>query len=156
MLLAHCLPDVEVVGVDTLRRKLTDVTLDAWSQCGRRLDNFRVVEADIADSFSLLQGHKRDAASLVVAVHACNEANLQVLDMARENSAYWAVMPCCMPKKLYIAGTTRLRKEQHYPLLCGMLAAQYNASMIKSIDPLITDKNLLVAGSFTGGDHHPS
>jgi len=141
MLLAHCLLGTPVVGIDLVERPSTRVARAAWERWGRPLDNFRCLQGDARDAADL-DGH-----SLVVAVHACNEATLDVLDMARAAGSLWSVMPCCMPRRLYLPGCgASVRHEDRYPLLCGVLAGQHGAELIKGISPTITDKNLLLVG----------
>ena len=84
--------------------------------------------------------------TLVVAVHACNQATLDVLDLATTFGTSWAVVPCCMRKeKFFPGGTTHLDRDEHYPVMCGTLCAKFGADMLHSIDPLISTKNLIIA-----------
>jgi len=45
------------------------------------------------------------ATSVAIGVHACNAASLELLNAARAAGSAWAVMPCCIPEKLYMPNT---------------------------------------------------
>ena len=47
-----------------------------------------------------------DKASLVLALHGCNEANKESMRMAVDHSALWCVMPCCIRGDLYLPQCT--------------------------------------------------
>merc|ERR1712232_996750 len=126
MLLAHCLVNTNVLAVDLEERKLTQVALDAWAECGRPLENFHFCCGDLrqegARCLEASKKHVGDSHALVVAVHACNEAGLDVLEVAKTAGSAWAVVPCCMRRQLYFPGSTHLHQDEHYPVMCGALA----------------------------------
>jgi hypothetical protein len=47
-----------------------------------------------------------DASSCVLALHGCNEANKESMDMAITAGALWCVMPCCILADLYLPTCT--------------------------------------------------
>ncbi|CAE6966100.1 sirt2 [Symbiodinium natans] len=154
MLLSHCFPDSAVCAVDREERKLMRVALSTWQQSGRCLDNFQFRLGDLLQEGSQWLGGSlgaRDPAdpapnTLVVGVHACNQATLDVLELATRFGTSWAVVPCCMRKeKFFPGGTTHLDRDEHYPVMCGGLCAKFDADMLHSIDRLISTKNLIIA-----------
>eukprot|EP00439_Symbiodinium_sp_Y106_P085572 s254_g28.t11 len=145
MLLSHCFPDSAVCAVDREERKLMPVALSTWAQLGRRLDNFETLRC--RQTVGLVEGSLSPSPStLVVAVHACNQATLDVLDLAAHFGTSWAVVPCCMRKQKYFpGGSSHLERDEHYPVMCGALSARFGADMLHSIDRLISTKNLIIA-----------
>eukprot|EP00933_Yihiella_yeosuensis_P039970 TRINITY_DN34178_c0_g1_i1.p1 TRINITY_DN34178_c0_g1~~TRINITY_DN34178_c0_g1_i1.p1 ORF type:complete len:164 (+),score=20.86 TRINITY_DN34178_c0_g1_i1:172-663(+) len=163
MLLSHCLADAKVLAVDLQKRELTGAATKAWQKCGRTLNNFTCVEGELVKEgenwFKSLQkdcGHKaEDKSSLVVAVHACNEALLDVLTLAKNMQSPWVVVPCCLRKKLYLPSlSSHLSHDHHYPVMCGSLSVKFGASMVRSIDPVITPKNIILAGGLDKVSRH--
>ncbi|CAJ1400043.1 unnamed protein product [Effrenium voratum] len=145
MMLAHCFPDSLVRAVDLEERTLAGKALEAWAAAGRELANFQFVAGDLNHAKGWVEEASSISQSLVVAVHACNEATLDVLQLAEDLGSSWAVVPCCMRRRLYFPGSTHLEAEEHYPLMCGALSARFGANMLHSIDRTITTKNLIVA-----------
>jgi hypothetical protein len=88
-----------------------------------------------------------NASSCVVSLHACNEANRDVVVGAMVKGALWAVMPCCIRQKQYLPECSiEIDDETRYLLLTGAFANEYSAQMIRPIDRLITGRNVLIAG----------
>jgi hypothetical protein len=55
------------------------------------LSNLEYREADLLSVKS-----KLNSTCFLIAIHACNEANKEAVDMAKGAGAMWAVMPCCI------------------------------------------------------------
>ena len=66
-----------------------------------QLANLTFVEGEL----DVLSPHV-DKASLVLALHGCNEANKESMRMAVDHSALWCVMPCCIRGDLYLPQCT--------------------------------------------------
>ena len=166
VLLAYRFPQLRVVCVDLERRRCWAHYQEAWGVEGRAaeghaapLDNLTFREADVAD---VTRWDARAAGTeqqlmgphtAVVCCHACNEANLIVLQAARQCSADWAVMPCCLPDGIYGFDCRKLADDGvRYSIMIGLIAGQFNAAKVRLIDRRITNRNLLLLGpSRTGG-----
>lgn len=86
---------------------------------------------------------------MVISVHACNEANLQVLEQSAAANASFGVVPCCIPERLYAGGclsVTHLPDEARYAMMAGVIAKQYGASRVTAIDRRITNRNIVLCG----------
>merc|ERR1712217_636466 len=107
------------------------------------LSNLRFVEGDVLS----LDMPPR---SMVVAVHACNELNRQIIEAARAVGAAWAVLPCCVRTGTYlpcrVGGGLHDDDDAKHTLTCGMVAGLYGAERIQTIDRRITNRNVLICG----------
>ena len=150
--------DVQVVGVDLERRD----AFDAWATAFRAqgLAAATCVERDLTEV-----ALRRD--DLVFAIHACDDANIVVVDHATRAGAQWLVVPCCLKADNYLdvkgdrrssrSRTANLADDQRYALLCGALAAKFGATLTSAIDHRVTRRNVVLAGgdaeaARTGGD----
>lgn len=150
LLLAYRFPQVNVVCVDTSRRPIFDALVQGFRQHGvalgaepEPLSNLRFEEAD-ALSLQL------PPASMVVAVHACNELNRQLLDAAEAAGATWAVLPCCIRAGTYlpcrVGGALKDDDDITHTLNCGVVAGLYKAERLQTIDRRITNRNIVICG----------
>jgi hypothetical protein len=89
-----------------------------------------------------------DSASLVLALHGCNEANKESMRMAVDHSALWCVMPCCIRGDLYLPQCTmsKMTDDQRYAFMCGAMACEYGAQMARCIDRRITNRAVMLCG----------
>jgi len=92
------------------------------------------------------------ATSVAIGVHACNAASLELLNAARAAGSAWAVMPCCIPEKLYMPNTavTHLPDDLRYAATVGAIAQRFEASKVTCVDRRITNRHLLVFGEPDG------
>ena len=92
-----------------------------------------------------------DRASVVLALHGCNEANRASMDLAVDAGALWCVMPCCIQKDLYLPDcvVSKLADDAKYAFLCGAMAAKYDAQMARCIDRRITNRALMLFGGLS-------
>lgn len=92
-----------------------------------------------------------DSASVVLALHGCNEANRESMDLAVAAGALWCVMPCCIQKDLYLPDcvVSKLTDDAKYAFLCGAMAAKYDAQMARCIDRRITNRALMLFGGLS-------
>jgi hypothetical protein len=86
--------------------------------------------------------------SYVISVHACNEANAAVLELADKHSAGWAVMPCCIRDGLYVTKFSAVEDTSRHALACGIIAGNNKAQKVVSIDSTITNRNVLIMGAY--------
>jgi hypothetical protein len=139
------------VCVDLERRPAFEEYLKGWKARGFALEggnysdplgNIQYIEGDLNGVLSSV-----GADSCVVALHACNEANRDVVEGAKASGALWAVMPCCIRQKLYLPEcSVELPDETRYLMLAGSFANEYQAQLVRSIDPLITARPVLIGG----------
>ena len=98
-----------------------------------------------------------DARALVLAVHACGDANDHVVGMARAAGAAWCVMPCCVAGRGGGgAGAVRLDDDARYAVLCGAMASEHRAQLVTQIDSKITARPIVLLGGLAGDDGGPS
>ena len=145
LLLAHRLPATRVVSIDRKRRP----AFDAWSAA---LDASANVQFRHGDFQELVDGSSTDSDSLVLCVHGCNEVNRDAVRAAQAGGASWLVVPCCLQTSLYVpsAASVRLPDQMRYSLLCGAMAADFNATGVWSIDRRITPRCIVLAGGGAG------
>ena len=149
LLLAAHYPEVPLVSSDLHRRDSYAAHLQAWREEGVELGNARFVQAN----FTELYDSTRDADSasiapnsLVLCVHGCNDASKAAVQLAQEHAAGWAVVPCCMQNNYAPSvESLRLSDEHRYVLLCGAMAATYQASVVWSIEPRVTPRSIVLA-----------
>ena len=154
ILLAYRFPTKKVICVDLEQRQSFYAFRDAFIAKGEPykhqpiLSNLEYREADL---LTIQQDATLTSSACLVAVHACNEANKYVVDLAKGVDATWAVMPCCIRSKLYLGGAPVLDvdSETRYKLLCGGFAEANDAKVIRSIPRDITARPILIAGGFT-------
>eukprot|EP00536_Pseudo-nitzschia_multiseries_P003895 jgi/Psemu1/284716/fgenesh1_pg.62_\ len=177
ILLAYRFATKRVVCVDLEERKSFFAFREAFvaegEACPDHPDILSNLEYRVADLRSVAS--EVTPTSCLVAIHACNEANKHVVDMAKAvKGATWAVMPCCIRSKLYLGGAPvrDVDSQVRYQLLCGAFAEANRASVIRSVPRDVTARPVLIAGGFplelTGGgggdagedrgdeEHHPA
>lgn len=148
VLLAYRFPKQKVVCVDLVERDSHFAFRSAFIEEGESFDSqipLSNLEYRVAD---LMEVEKEVTPSnFLVALHACNEANKHVADMARGVGAGWAVMPCCIRSGLYLGGASVLdfSSEDRYKLLCGVFAEANEATIVRAISRHITARPILIA-----------
>lgn len=148
-LLAYRFPRKKVVCVDLVERDSHFAFRSAFVEVGESFDSqipLSNLEYRVADLLSVET--ELAPSSFLVALHACNEANKHVADMARGVGAGWAVMPCCIRSGLYLGGASVLdfSSEDRYKLLCGVFAEANEATTVRAISRHITARPILIAG----------
>ena len=156
LLLAGRFRGARVVCVDLARRGAFDAFLGAFAARGggailsgeHRGDNGGLaarVEMRACDVRALAASELGPRAC-VVAVHACNDANRLALALARRARCAWAVVPCCVPAHLAPCSLEVRDDAQRHALLCGALAREFDARLVRAIDCRITARAIVVAG----------
>lgn len=151
ILLAYRFPTKKIVCVDLEARDSFQAFRSAFNEMGdpfemqTPLSNLEYREADLLSVESEL-----DSSCFLIAMHACNEANEEVVDMAKGAGAMWAVMPCCIRSKLYLkrASVLSLDSDSRYHLLCGAFAEANDAQLVRTISRDITAKPIIIAGGW--------
>lgn len=148
-LVAYRFPALRVVCVDLEERPIWMQIVASWQRAGianrhhdKPLQNLSFVCGPVSD---VVLGPR----SVALSIHACNEANLEVLEKCREAKAHFGVMPCCIPERLYAGGglsVTHLPDAARYALMSGAIATQYRAARVTSIDGRITNRNIAIMG----------
>jgi len=150
ILLAYRFPRKRVICVDLVERQSHHVFRSAFVEvgesCGSKRPLSNLKEYRVADLVSVEAEVTRS--SFLIALHACNEANKNVADMARGVGAGWAVMPCCIRSGLYLNGGAVLdhSSEDRYKLLCGAFAEANDAKVVRKISRRITARPILISG----------
>ena len=155
ILLAYRFPTKKVVCVDLEKRESFYAFREAFNAKGESYQGAAVLSnLEYREANLLTVETELSESSCLVAIHACNDANKHVADMATRANATWAVMPCCIRSKLYLGGAPvyDLDSETRYKLLCGAFAEANNAKVIRSISRDITARPILVAGGFVGNN----
>jgi len=172
ILLAYRFPGKRVVCVDLAPHPAFRAYCAAWETVGQKqpdwratlqnLDDFR--EADLGAAFApccgdRASGNAHDMATVgphdcVVALHACNEANRDVVVGAQRAGAMWAVMPCCISTSTYLhdCDLEHLPSTSRYHMLAGAFAGTCGAQIVRSIDDRITTRPVLIAGGMLPGE----
>ena len=153
-LLAYRFPDRPVLAVDRAQRPAQAAWSHALGDGGAPLPNLRFVHADVS-SLAASMGEGGGAVSgvaaldrraLVLAIHGCNEVNRQAIEMAQRADAAWLVLPCCLQVAEYVDARVKLPDEVRYSLLCGAMAAQFEAQLVESIDCRISKRAIVIIG----------
>lgn len=144
VLLAYRFPKIQVVCVDLVRRPCFSHYVAAFKAAGLpgTLQNLVFEERDMARTIVPA------AHSLVLCVHACNEANVVALDLAEAAGAAFAVMPCCIRDGIYETPShcRRVDDGTRYAVMVGAMASQARAHTVRAIDRRITNRHLVVIG----------
>ena len=157
-LLAYRFPRRPVLAVDIARRPAQAAWALALGEGGAPLPNLRFVHAGVA-SLAASMGEAGgeaggalggvaglDRRALVLAIHGCNEVNRQAIEMARRADAAWLVLPCCLQVSEYVDTRVKLPDDVRYALLCGAMAAQFEAQLVESIDCRISKRAIVIFG----------
>jgi hypothetical protein len=93
---------------------------------------------------------------MVVAIHGCNSLTEHAIELAIEKRSKWLVIPCCIQKGQYLQSETIFIDDDQarYLLLCGSLAERYKANALYSIDSIITNRNIIIAGNVYPDSRH--
>jgi SAM-dependent methyltransferase len=161
ILLAYRFPAKKVACVDLEARESFEAFRRAFNEMGvcckgqeTPLSNLEYREADLSSVEPEVAAAKQST-TFLVALHACNEANKDVVDMAQRSGdgTMWAVMPCCIRSKLYLNGAPvlDLDADARYQLLCGAFAEANDAQLVRAISRHITARPIIIAGGL-----HPS
>eukprot|EP01063_Lacrimia_lanifica_P017999 TRINITY_DN24980_c0_g1_i1.p1 TRINITY_DN24980_c0_g1~~TRINITY_DN24980_c0_g1_i1.p1 ORF type:complete len:414 (+),score=129.05 TRINITY_DN24980_c0_g1_i1:65-1243(+) len=115
----------------------------------KKLPNLEFVHANIEEITPRVT-----STSLVVALHGCNEANKDSIEMAKASGALWCVLPCCMKYELYLplSVVTKLSDDARYAFLCGVISHMYGAQMVRTIDRRITARAIMACGGISNAD----
>mmetsp|Transcript_106676 Transcript_106676/g.270899 ORF Transcript_106676/g.270899 Transcript_106676/m.270899 type:complete len:388 (-) Transcript_106676:358-1521(-) len=159
VLLAYNFPKKRVVCVDLEQRAGFEVWLRAFERLGEPRDpkaaspdvlgNLSFVVGDLAATLD--DGSVR-AESLVLAVHACHEANQRSIEGARKVGAAWGVMPCCIRDGIYLPCGVKGSKAKgneddlRHAIMCGAVGATYGVERMNCIDRRITNRNIFLFG----------
>ena len=153
-LLAYRFPHRPVLAVDIAQRPAQAAWSHALGDGGAPLPNLRFVQSDVS-SLAASMGEGGGAVSgvaaldrraLVLAIHGCNEVNRQAIEMAQRADAAWLVLPCCLQVAQYVDARVKLPDEVRYSLLCGAMAAQFEAQLVESIDCRISKRAIVIIG----------
>lgn len=125
------------------------VECDLAASAPATLANATFIEGDF-QQISLFEMLTRSP-SLVLCVHGCNEVNRDAVLLARSALAAWLVIPCCLQVKLYLdAASFNLPDDMRYAVLCGAMAASYQAKSVSAIDRRITNRAIVLGGHGMG------
>lgn len=133
----------EVTSVDLERRDAFSIWSDSFGDADLETPAF--VEGD-------LRASRPGPEDLVVAIHACGDANAAAVDLAEGSGAPWLVAPCCLRAATFASKRSArstmpsLPDDQRYALLCGAFAATFDASLAVAVDARITKRNIVLAG----------
>jgi hypothetical protein len=147
-LLAYRFPKLVVKCVDTQERSAWQAYLSAWRAHGVPARGNAIPLQNIEFIIGSLEDVLLSSTSCAVAVHACNEANLSVLERCAAARAAWVCVPCCIPEHLYMEGTrfAHLPDEVRYAAVVGVIAHRFEASRVTCFDKRISNRNLIVMG----------
>lgn len=156
ILLAYRFPTKKIICVDLEARDSFEAFRAAFNEMGDTykgqttpLSNLEYREADLLSiQLELERNQGEPTTSFLIALHACNEANIEVVGMAKNAGAMWAVMPCCIRSKLYLNGAPVLDLDNNsrYNLLCGAFAEANDAQLVRGISRHITARPIVIAG----------
>lgn len=148
-LLAYRFPDLKVVCVDLEERPVWAQIRTSWQRVGIASRHSDTPLHNLSFVCGPISGVSLGPRSVALSIHACNEANQEVLEMSRAVKARFGVMPCCIPERLYSEGglsVTHLPDASRYALMSGAIASQYSAARVTSIDGRITNRNIMIMG----------
>ena len=149
ILLAYRFPRKRVICMDLVERESHHAFQSAFVEVGESCGSKRPLsnlEYRVADLMSVDSDVTRS--SFLIALHACNEANKNVADIARSVGAGWAVMPCCIRSGMYLNGASVLgfSSEDRYKFFCGVFAETNDANVVRTISRDITARPIIISG----------
>ena len=62
------------------------------------------------------------------------------------------MLPCCLQVSEYVDARVKLPDEVRYALLCGAMAAQFEAQLVESIDCRISKRAIVISGAGGPGE----
>ena len=149
VLLAYRFPELTVIAVDREQRPGFAHYVQAVDAFGEAVPGEPRCLSRLSFLVSDFREVRTEAPCGLICVHGCNELNLEVLARAAQVAAVWLVVPCCVREGLATVAL-RCRDQQgddtRHALLCGILAAQYEASAVAAIDRHITNRHLVIEG----------
>lgn len=151
VLLAYRFNDIEVHAFDLYRRPSFNVLVDSFEMYAlKRPGAEKVLPNLIFHECDLSQAAPLAANSIIACIHGCGEVNQKAVEMAmRHNACGWVVVPCCINKQMYLGDhcSVGLRDDQmRHWLLCGAFSQKYKAQMVEEINPIITNRAVVIAG----------
>ena len=151
VLLAYRFPASRVICVDLMKRPCFEHYVCAFQKHGTPDAGEAVAVSNVSFrecDFSALASEV-SASSFLVMIHGCNEASKDAVNIAQEAGAAFACMPCCIRDGLYcVKSTSHADDATRYAIMCGVLAGSVGAHRISSIDPAITNRNVMIFGGF--------
>jgi len=149
MLCAAAYPHITVQSIDRVPRESFQAQRRAFVESRSDMDNLHFVRGDLsvleknADDFSSSSsgGH-----SLLLCVHGCKSLTHESIELAEANAWAWLSLPCCLQAEHHLDPRTNLKvdDDMRFTMLCGAIAAKYNAGTVSSIDRRITGRGIVL------------
>ena len=141
ILLAHRFAECKVTCVDLVKRGTYANYVETFSSCGVELSNVVFLEADMSTAAV-------PPRSFLACIHACNEANVACLSIAKKAKASYGCMPCCIREGLYGITCRHLDDDVRHALLVGSCMKDCGAHIVRQIDRRITNRHLIFFGGY--------
>ena len=150
VLFAYRFAGCAVVCVDLERRPCFDHYVEGFRACCApdALSGEKQPLSNLAFHLGDMAELRLEPHSFVACVHACNEANVAMLELAAAASAAYAAMPCCVRSGLYGVCHRHVEDDVRHATMVGMVAGRFEAHTLTAIDRKITNRNLLVLGGY--------
>lgn len=140
--------EVPLISSDLRRRESYDAHLAAYEAIGHPLQTASFAQGNFTELYDRDGGSEAMAmqpGSLVLCVHGCGTATRAAIQLARAHDAGWLVVPCCMPNDdAPSVRSMHVSDEMRYAMLCGSLAASYEAKIVWSLEPRVTPRSIVL------------
>ena len=161
MLCAAVFPDNTVHAIDMVPRESFQAQRTAFQSAGVALDNLQFMAGDL----SILQNdnmddddtniaadddHNKSDNRLVLCVHGCKALTHESIELAQHHHWAWLVLPCCLQAEHHLGDATSLKgvsDDVRFAMLCGAMAAKYQAETVAMIDSKITARGIVLSSS---------
>ena len=153
MLCAAAYPHIRVQCIDRVPRESFQAQRIAFEASGVSLDNLHFVTGDLAvleeNVLHNAQNNSNSSSSLLLCVHGCKSLTHESIELACSNNWSWLSLPCCLQAEHHLDASMKVNDDTRFGILCGAIAARYNADSIAEIDSRITGRGIVLTSSGT-------
>ena len=149
MLCAVSFPQINVHAIDLVSRESFQAQRKAFQSTGIALDNLTFKLGDLSilpdqDDEIFLQNNTNH--SLLLCVHGCKSLTHESIELAERNNWAWLSLPCCLQSENHLETSfKKVADETRFAMLCGAIAAKYQAETVTTIDSRITARGIVLA-----------
>jgi len=161
MLCAAAFPDITVHAIDRIPRESFQAQRTAFQSAGVSLDNLQFMAGDLSvfqndnmddddTNIAAEDGYNKSDNRLALCVHGCKALTHESIELAQHHQWAWLVLPCCLQAEHHLGDATSLKgvsDDVRFAMLCGAMAAKYQAETVATIDSRITARGIVLSSS---------
>ena len=155
VLLGYRFPNIQIYCVDREQRPCFNSYMEGFQKHGEGTDlkeTVHFLEGNVSDS--TIAGRTIEPNSYHVCIHGCNEMSTIALELAQQTNSGYTIVPCCIRSDVFGVRTKsafnrwKMTDDIRYAVQVGYLGGKVNCDKIATIDRKITNRNLVLIGTF--------